>query len=590
MTQFKILLFVFAICFTAFTTMGPTCKNISGDPFQPVDPIVTTYVAIGDSITQGWMSGDANYFTQPHAYPVLLAKQFQTHMAIPLMVVEPPATGSLPGCLEQDPAKRGGYHRMERTLIANNLGVAGLSIAFIAGQPDCNDDGVPDGTITGDVFNVKVTQGTDTNDPTNFLVTNGDIVQTVTSEASAVLSPHNPGSTVLDAALALKPTFITFWLGNNDALGSIGGTLGKNTIDNLSAIQEGGYTYTNITDLTPSNLFASVGAAKLDDGDRRGPTFYPIARMSTTANFQAAYTNAINQLSQSGAKIVVINIPYVTGTGFLMSWTEAKNFFIRYAGVSQQEIDDAWEGVPGSNKGFGGDPNAKIPFDVALAGLLLFKNLIAQNIPTQNALRILTTGRAVSTTTTSYGLFDWDVNNLTEAEANAINARIDEFNNHIKNTADGNNNIIMLDAKSIFENIRSNGAEVTDEKGNVITTYLGFPVRKLSRVYPGAGDPSSTDGSQTNGGIFSLDGVHPGPTAHGIIANAILDLVNTSTANGGFGIPVSRTSLFDIWKDDPFVDHDNDGRVRGFDFTKTSEKIGEKVILRDSNDLNASVQ
>ncbi len=63
------------------------------------------------------------------------------------------------------------------------------------------------------------------------------------------------------------------------------------------------------------------------------------------------------------------------------------------------------------------------------------------------------------------------------------------------------------------------------------------------------------------GGIFSLDGVHPSNTTHALAANAFIDKINSSF---GANIPlIARSELEKICLADPFVDKDNDGKVRG---------------------------
>ena len=63
------------------------------------------------------------------------------------------------------------------------------------------------------------------------------------------------------------------------------------------------------------------------------------------------------------------------------------------------------------------------------------------------------------------------------------------------------------------------------------------------------------------GGLFSLDGVHPSNIGQGIAAMFFIDALNRTY---GVNIPqIDGPLLFALLKDDPFVDIDGDGRVRG---------------------------
>ena len=57
---------------------------------QPIDPLFTTYVAMGNSITAGFQSAGINDSTQLQSYAPLLAKQMHTPFFMPLM--------NRPGC------------------------------------------------------------------------------------------------------------------------------------------------------------------------------------------------------------------------------------------------------------------------------------------------------------------------------------------------------------------------------------------------------------------------------------------------------------------------------------------------------------
>ncbi|MFQ5737513.1 MAG: SGNH/GDSL hydrolase family protein [Acidobacteriota bacterium] len=63
------------------------------------------------------------------------------------------------------------------------------------------------------------------------------------------------------------------------------------------------------------------------------------------------------------------------------------------------------------------------------------------------------------------------------------------------------------------------------------------------------------------GGVFSLDGVHPSNLMHALVANAFIQALNNR-----FQLAVPRLTtaeLVRVFFEDPFIDKDGDGRVRG---------------------------
>jgi lysophospholipase L1-like esterase len=75
-----------------------------------------------------------------------------------------------------------------------------------------------------------------------------------------------------------------------------------------------------------------------------------------------------------------------------------------------------------------------------------------------------------------------------------------------------------------------------------------------------------------NGGMFSLDGVHPSNTGHALVANLFL-----ATINQAYGLalaPYSQSELDTIGAADPFLDLDGDGVVRGRPLKGLFETLG----------------
>lgn len=87
------------------------------------------------------------------------------------------------------------------------------------------------------------------------------------------------------------------------------------------------------------------------------------------------------------------------------------------------------------------------------------------------------------------------------------------------------------------------------------------------------------------GGLFSLDGVHPSNIGHALVANEFLSILQSGY---GWNAPLlSAATLNDIAAQDPFVDLDGDGRVRGRPLAGMLETLA--LVLGISGDVENSL-
>lgn len=154
----------------------------------PVDPLFTSYVAIGNSITAGFQSFGINDSLQSVAYPVLLARAMNTTFIVPFM--------NRPGC----PAP------LDTVFTQHRLG--GTSGTFCALRRVLSP-------------------------PPAFLnsiaIPGADVVETINYFAPGIVpSPTDVyrtfllgGYTQIQMARRAQPTFVSVWIGNNDVLGAI---------------------------------------------------------------------------------------------------------------------------------------------------------------------------------------------------------------------------------------------------------------------------------------------------------------------------------------------------------------------------------
>jgi lysophospholipase L1-like esterase len=196
----------------------------------------TTYVAMGDSLTAGFSSGSLVRTYQVNSYPALIYREATgktTGFEQPL--VGPPGipgilrlTGLLPTVITATPGL-GDPLNLNLPRPYNNIAVPGATLHDL----------------------LTKTQSTSANDITDLIL-------------------RRQGATQLQEGLSLKPTFVTLWIGNNDAL----------------AAATSGIAIEGVT-LTPADQFA------------------------------ADYNTVVNAIIATGAKMAVANIPDVTSIPFV---------------------------------------------------------------------------------------------------------------------------------------------------------------------------------------------------------------------------------------------------------------------------------
>ncbi|MCX8056677.1 MAG: SGNH/GDSL hydrolase family protein [Ignavibacteria bacterium] len=218
--------------------------------------------------------------------------------------------------------------------------------------------------------------------------------------------------TMLNQAKALNPKLITLWIGNNDILGhaTSGGTV----------------------------------------------PFTPVA------NFTALYNALANELANTGAKVVVANIPDVTSIPFFTTVGQT----LRAQGITAVWIE----------RGTG---------DVVPASL-------ETNYLTLRAIDLINQGRGTSRTNPL-------PNNvvLDSAEAVTVRSIINQYNSVISSVA-SSKGFGLVDANALLNSART----------GITVNGIRFTTQFVT------------------GGLFSLDGVHPTSRGYAIIANEFIKVIN----------------------------------------------------------------
>lgn len=158
-------------------------------PEQPIDPMFTSYVALGNSITAGFQAGGINATTQSESYAAVLASGMKTPFSIPSL--------RDPGCPPP----------IDNIITGHRLGDGTAETCALRSAPQGKA-----------VINNVAVPGTFASDPTDPLAAGA---------SNALTTFILGGKTQVQRALDASPTFVSVWIGNNDVLpAALSGILG----------------------------------------------------------------------------------------------------------------------------------------------------------------------------------------------------------------------------------------------------------------------------------------------------------------------------------------------------------------------------
>ncbi len=441
------LLFFTAVLFSCEDNLLDGVTSVPADP--PAVPATSgdadfgNYVALGNSLTAGFMDGALYNRGQSFSFPA----QLHSSMAQISGAGAPSGTFNQP-----DIDSENGF-----------FGTAGGG-AVILGRLKLNANSLPEPTVPGDIPGPY--QG-DKSALNNFGVPGILLGQLLSPDTGNPNSPlfnplyarfaTQPGvSTILGDALATQPTFFTLWIGNNDVLG-----------------------------------YATSGATNE-------------AIFTDPALFEGIYTQALGALVGSGAKGVVANIPNVTDIPFfktipsnalvLERQTQVDSLnagYTQFNAAIQQY--NATPGLPESQQ------RPTVSFQVGPNQFLIededLPDLTALGIP---SIRQMTSEELVGLTVPQDSIPIWLAQGqgipnqyiLTSLEIEEVLQRTTELNTIISNQVSAVNAdatvVALLDMNSIFSDFAANG--VSSYYGVALDPTLAPPFGgfSLDGVHPNA--------------------------------------------------------------------------------------------------------
>lgn len=550
-----------AVLAAGFASCEPEFENEVSANYTSGDADFTSYVAVGNSLTAGYMDGTVSRVGQTYSFPNLLAQKF-----------------ALVG--------GGEFTQPSYAEDVNNLGglmLGGMPIEFLTGYNEFRtrlvidaSQGRPEnivGTSTIEVSNINEgpynNMGVPGAKSFHLGVPNYGNIAGVAIGASNpyfVRMASNPSATVLSDAMAKNPTFFTNWIGGNDVLSYAtgGGALADDPLtptidesllntaasDNYGASNDNVFGY-NKNDITSLNVFSS------------------------------SYNTIINTLTSNGAKGVVATIPSVTsipyfttvpyapltalglGRSVLPSGTAAEQTTAGAALMNQlnaalyNNLDAVFTAL--------GEPNRVNPLNPNVANPLLIHDVDAadrsaqisgalqmQGVPAIQANVIgATFGKARQTTSADLVVLPASgvigTVNAT-ASLNPVLSGLGAVNTGVsypmenKWVLTANEKLKVANATaaynaSIVSIAASKNLAVADMNAILGQLVSGLRI-ETGQVYTA----NYFSGSATEGTVlFSLDGVHPNARGYAVIANEIIKVINRHyNAN----IPLHHPSYF----------------------------------------------
>lgn len=477
----KKIYILLAILIGSFIACTPEFDHpVNSGNYHAGEADFTTYVAVGNSLTAGYMDGTVFRSGQMYSFPNILAKQF---------AIVGGGEFTQPSYLD-DVNDIGGL-----ILGGTQIGNTRLFINASVGGPQ-NFEGIP--TIKVSTLQKKAYHNMGIPGSRTFHLLRlgyGDLtgVSMETANPYFVRQATSSSATVMDDASSLKPTFFTNWIGNNDVLGyatsgGINDTPGTENnqitpsgifevsynaiVETLMVTAKGGVVAT-IPDVTAIPFFTTVPFNPLKVSALGGEATIEALNTSLYGPLSAILSERFKPLSGTE------NNPLLITDEMLADKSAHISMALLSFGVSPEDASSI-----GSIFGHARQATS--------ADLIL--------LPTQNVI-----GTSSGSPNSSFDKFGityplQDEHVLTPSEQQLVKTATNEFNTIIRTVA-GKYNLALVDMNAIMNQLAGTGLKTED--GQVYTNNY-FSTENLNTV------------------LFSLDGIHPNARGYAIIANEII--------------------------------------------------------------------
>ncbi len=482
------------------------------------------YVAIGDSLTAGYADGTLYQTGQENSFPNILATQLKTvgggTFRQPLM------SDNLGGLsLGGSPMPASGSSQPGRTRLIFDASIK--TPVPIEGTPSTELHPALNQNILSGTFNNMGVPGAKSFHLLApgygalsgiFDINSNTIVSPVTANPYFIRFATSDTASMLSDSVAQNPTFFTVWVGNNDVL-AYATDGGYDSNNNTNAVDHNNNPLAN-----PNNLFDPANLAA-----------YNFSDITNNTIFAAYYTALITQLTTTApdAKGILISIPDVNTVPYFttvpynaipLDSATADQLNAGFNAAYNPGLDAALQSgsfptltqaeVNKRKISFSAGANAPVIdaseevangtlTDLSAAGIPAIRQATSSDLIVLTAASIL--GKENTGPTDVWGLSatsplaDKDV--LIPSEIAAINNARAAYNSTIKSNADAHDNLAFFDASKFMADLHANGYDYGT--GGITSAFV-------------------------TGGAFSLDGVHPTARGYAIIANNIINTINSS--------------------------------------------------------------
>ncbi|MDV6168981.1 G-D-S-L family lipolytic protein [Flavobacterium sp. DG1-102-2] len=494
-----------AVLAAVFAGCEPEFDNeVTNGSYSAGEADFSSYVAIGNSLTAGYMDGTVFRSGQQYSYPNILSQQFALV-----------GGGAFTQPSYADDINNTGGFLLGTTQITATRLIINASIGGpqpIAGTPTANV-----GTLQATAYNNMGVPGAKT---FHLLAAGyGNLAGVATGQANPYFVRHatSPTATVLGDAMTKNPTFFTNWIGNNDVLFyAISGGTGVNQTGNLNPATYGG------NDITDPQVFASAYSTIMNTLTSNGakgvcatipdvtsiPYFTTVPYNPLTASVIGSGNEQVGQATITALNTQLYGPLKQILTAFgqgarlnLLSATEANPLLIK-----DESLTDLGAQITAAAAGSGN------PQLIALAPYL-GANYGQVRQATAQDLVLLTTRTVIGTNAPNaidplnkYGLTFplQDQHLLTATEVTEIVGVTETYNNTIKAIA-ASKNIPVADMHAVL--------------GQLVT---GLPSAD-GQIYKAGYFSSAT----ANTVVFSLDGIHPNARGYAFVANEYIKVINS---------------------------------------------------------------
>ena len=517
-----------------FASCEPEFENEVSADYTSGEANFSSYVAIGNSLTAGYMDGTVSRGSQMNSYPNLLAQQF-----------------ALVG--------GGAFTQPSYADDVNNLGglmLGGLPIEYLTGANEFPARRVLDATQLnpdGSRGAVEIIAGTSTIEVSNplqksaynnmgvpgaksfhLLAPNyGNLAGVATGQANPYFVRHatTSGATVLGDAMLKSPTFFTNWIGSNDVLAYAtgGGTVSDDpatpavdeSLSNIPAIDNFGTSNDNV-----------LGYKKND--------------ITSLNIFNGAYSTIVNTLTSNGtgAKGVVCTIPSVTSIPFFTTVPYAPLSPAKLGGSANINALNAqlYGPLDGIFTAYG-EPNRVNPLSASAANPILINDVDA--IDRSAEITAILTPSLGAPTATAFGMVFGKARQATSADLVVLPA------SSVIGTPNASSPSPLININGVSYPMANKWVLTANEKAKVASATASFNAsiisiaasKNLAVADMNAIMNQLVSGLRADNGtiytanyfnglateykvLFSLDGVHPNARGYAVIANEIIKVIN----------------------------------------------------------------